>query len=594
MLDEDTCPPLAVHDVRDYPVYYDALYYPQYYEAVFSTAHSFCSWLLESLLCHHRTCFTCTFTFSGCVSFDGVRIVVTSNGVSVSQSLPYFERAAYRHCTIIRMLHASLSLAEYFASSIAQHPPWLFATEDVVRSRLARVSASTLSQIVTRLGCVCVGRRRKTNFIRAICVHFVDLRTRLLSNTVSDVEVEFASVRLPVGCDRSLLHLLCAYFETVYGSEVAAALRLSPPPTYVYDSVGDSLLPWTTQPMDTLVRRLRKIRLAILSESMRQYPLLDRPVPHPHSRAQTANRLVAHIRTRVAYLQIVGSPVLWDIWLSYHPYTDATFSQPSELITHILVFEYGSTVVDALAYNPLSLSDRRKLARRDQKLTHLSVVATETVERQNQWPVVVPEHTVLACQAAYLKGSRWEAAPVCAVCSQYQESCQLIVVSEVDSTDLHLESLRLTDRFILQKCILQSLSSRFTFGSPLIDGLMLEPAGVVTVAHDSVSLNVCGSCHSALRKPLNVPRLALRNNLYRGELPIRFRDLTWIEEKVCAIYSVTAHVTRLFQSTDPAHARTFHGNTCAHEMNVVSTATVLPRTPADISGFLSVVFVGPG
>lgn len=29
-------------------------------------------------------------------------------------------------------------------------------------------------------------------------------------------------------------------------------------------------------------------------------------------------------------------------------------------------------------------------------------------------------------------------------------------------------------------------------------------------------------------------------------------------------------------------------------MNVVSTAQVLPRTPADVGGFISVVFVGPG
>ncbi|KAG1772157.1 hypothetical protein EDD22DRAFT_768620, partial [Suillus occidentalis] len=123
---------------------------------------------------------------------------------------------------------------------------------------------------------------------------------------------------------------------------------------------------------------------------------------------------------------------------------------------------------------------------------------------------------------------------------------------------------------------------------------MLDKAGVVAVTHDSVRLNVCGSCCSALRKPNNVPRLALRNNLYRGDLPERFQDLTWIEEKICAIYCVTAHVTRLFQSTDPTRARTFHGNTCAHEMNVVSTAAVLPRTPADVNGLLSVVFVGPG
>ncbi|KAG1733086.1 hypothetical protein EDD22DRAFT_788122, partial [Suillus occidentalis] len=123
---------------------------------------------------------------------------------------------------------------------------------------------------------------------------------------------------------------------------------------------------------------------------------------------------------------------------------------------------------------------------------------------------------------------------------------------------------------------------------------MLEKAGVVAITTDSVTLNVCGSCHAALRKPDVIPRLALQNNLYRGDLPAHFQDLTWIEEKICAIYCVTAHVTRLFHSADLAHARTFHGNTCAHKMNVVSTMMVLPHTPADVNGLLSVVFVGPG
>ncbi|KAG2356434.1 hypothetical protein BDR07DRAFT_1453399 [Suillus spraguei] len=107
-------------------------------------------------------------------------------------------------------------------------------------------------------------------------------------------------------------------------------------------------------------------------------------------------------------------------------------------------------------------------------------------------------------------------------------------------------------------------------------------------------MNVCADCFTALSKDNRVSRFALANNLYRGEFPKYFEDLTWVEEKICAIYSITAHVTRLFQSSDPLQPKVFHGNICAHDMNVVSTASVLPRTPADINGFLSIIFVGPG
>ncbi|KAG0697109.1 hypothetical protein DFH29DRAFT_812170 [Suillus ampliporus] len=122
---------------------------------------------------------------------------------------------------------------------------------------------------------------------------------------------------------------------------------------------------------------------------------------------------------------------------------------------------------------------------------------------------------------------------------------------------------------------------------------MLDKAGIVDDSSQFTAMNVCADCFVALLKK-KVPQLALANGLYRGEFPEYFRDLTWVEEKICAIYSTTAHVARLFQSSDPTQLWVFHGNVCVHEMNVVSTASVSPRTPADINGFLSIVFVGPG
>ncbi len=82
-----------------------------------------------------------------------------------------------------------------------------------------------------------------------------------------------------------------------------------------------------------------------------------------------------------------------------------------------------------------------------------------------------------------------------------------------------------------------------------------------------------------------------RHNMYRGMLPERFQDLTWVEEMACTICQCMCHVTCLFNTgSDQPHA--FHGNTCAHDLNFVLTATVLPRVPADVKGMLSVVFVG--
>ncbi|KAG1901584.1 uncharacterized protein F5891DRAFT_1187440 [Suillus fuscotomentosus] len=135
-----------------------------------------------------------------------------------------------------------------------------------------------------------------------------------------------------------------------------------------------------------------------------------------------------------------------------------------------------------------------------------------------------------------------------------------------------MKLLRVTDPFIVQACVVQSLSVIFTFGHNAIDGIMLDKAGVKFDVDSgcAVEFNVCIDCWSSLGKS-RVPQLALTNDLYQGSLLDQFANLTWVEEK----------------------PRVSHGNTCAHEMNTVSTTNVLPHTHADVNGFLSVVFIGP-
>ena len=53
-----------------------------------------------------------------------------------------------------------------------------------------------------------------------------------------------------------------------------------------------------------------------------------------------------------------------------------------------------------------------------------------------------------------------------------------------------------------------------------------------------------------------------------------------------------AHITHLYESSDDKDPFVYHGNTCAHEMNVISTATVLPCTVREINSVLTIVFVG--
>ncbi|KAF8496644.1 hypothetical protein JB92DRAFT_2746450, partial [Gautieria morchelliformis] len=79
---------------------------------------------------------------------------------------------------------------------------------------------------------------------------------------------------------------------------------------------------------------------------------------------------------------------------------------------------------------------------------------------------------------------------------------------------------------------------------------------------------------------------AFKHQLYRGQLPDEFIDLTLVEEMVSSLYCIATHVTQLYDSGDPVQPLIFHSNTCAHDMNVISIADSLPRSPADLNSML--------
>lgn len=269
-------------------------------------------------------------------------------------------------------------------------------------------------------------------------------------------------------------------------------------------------------------------------------------------------------------------------------------AQPdSYYVVKILEHEYGRNIVDTLSTSPplSSKADELKIARRNHKLEGIAAAQQASAQYDCEWPSVVPYNVVLKCLDQYYEGSKWTEPPVCAVCGQYQRNIEIYDLSHGEH--LNLGVLRLCDLFIIEKCMIQCLSPEFNYLNSALDGTMLDHCGIVCDEVHKAKLNNCGDCSTDLFKQ-KIPRFALANGLYWGELPDMFTDLTWVEEKICAIYCTTAHVTCLFQSSDPSQPKVFHGNTCAHDMNIISTASVLPRTPADVTGLLSVIFVGLG
>ena len=109
----------------------------------------------------------------------------------------------------------------------------------------------------------------------------------------------------------------------------------------------------------------------------------------------------------------------------------------------------------------------------------------------------------------------------------------------------------------------------------MIDNCILDPLGFKQCDEQGIVLQICNDCSSVLNKKC-LPHFSLANYFYRGKLPDKFCDLTWVKEMTCAKYWNTVHITCIYRSSNPSQPKVFHSNTCAHEMNVLSTASVLP------------------
>ena len=110
----------------------------------------------------------------------------------------------------------------------------------------------------------------------------------------------------------------------------------------------------------------------------------------------------------------------------------------------------------------------------------------------------------------------------------------------MDDPPINFFPLHSTDSFIWD-------DGQFYYGMDAIDGAILELLGFKDQTPDGLIMLICPDCHSSLCHD-KVPRFALANHLYWGKLPDKFKDLTWIEEMVCAMYRNTAHITQIYQS----------------------------------------------
>ena len=599
VLDANDCPlHNIVHDISQFPKYYDPIYYPRCYPEIYKSPIAVKEWYENALTSHISGCSACfckhvnlnvTYSVQWRESLEGFLVCVLQNG-KLNQcmvSIKDFESSKYTHCWVLARLYEKCC-SNIFNVVRNKKPIWLQYADASYYFNLSYLSLSVLIKTVNSLQLATRDvLRSKERCVSKLVDHFLLERNAYLSSFPRDDISSFVNL-----------------MDDFYGKDIAALFRETPFSISVQANrnikvSGDSELSWCTEPVEELVHRLHSFSVQGIVSHIHNIPGHRRPTLNSgRSHRKILNSLVDHVLRRVSYLFNLKIMSICEIVLALDPRIEFEQEPCKEaLINSVIQYEYGVEVFLCLSTSTLRRNDERNLRikekRRLDKDAMIQNARGEINTYEAAWPTQVSQACIIECLNAYREGTIWKDPSICAVCGQGSSAVKVVHFGTNEPPPFSLEILQVTDNFIIENCILKCNSVDFVFGCNIFDGFMLDRAGISACTSSEGDLNCCAECYAFLRRS-KVPRMALANNLYRGVLPDQFKDLTWVEEMVCAIYRNTAHVTRLYGSSDPANPTVLHGNTCAHDMNVLSTVSVLPRTPADVNGMLSVVFVGAG
>jgi hypothetical protein len=301
--------------------------------------------------------------------------------------------------------------------------------------------------------------------------------------------------------------------------------------------------------------------------------------------------LICNFLSRLRVLEALDSPALI---LPLRESRVLLASNVAGLVYQNLQQEFPSSFLSRVLYVG-ALNQHH--VRRNARLNARTQAEGELIdERQciiDQWPQPIPEEVLLERCSDYVAATNIKVPRPCTCCGrsfpqeELRGSFRIPFDVKSLSPDHPLYILR-ADRYE------RDFIAPFSKTCSALDDLMIHHSYVnVSATERLLHVQLCQDCDNELRAS-KIPKFSLRNNLYRGRLPDDLQDITWVEEKVCALHRVYADVARLFNGAQGESVPyRLVGNTCAYPCNVASTAVRLPRTPADVNGNLTIVFVGP-
>ena len=171
VLSASHCPPNNVlHDISEFPLYYDPLYYPTCFSSIFSSPIKVCEWLLNGLQVHFDFCSSCIVLQAGlepfvddaryCASIFEIRFRCLRIHIPIS----YIESSSFSFCCLHALLvEKSNKFHTTFCNNdngdfkvfvdlvVSNVPLWIFRENEDCSNRLMSLSMSQLRPVVRSL-----------------------------------------------------------------------------------------------------------------------------------------------------------------------------------------------------------------------------------------------------------------------------------------------------------------------------------------------------------------------------------------------------------------------------------------------------------
>lgn len=231
---------------------------------------------------------------------------------------------------------------------------------------------------------------------------------------------------------------------------------------------------------------------------------------------------------------------------------------------------------------------------------------------RNQWPQLPSRSVKDRCLSEFITSTSSSTLKtlVCASCGErtFSESIHVVDITDIDirllirpdydtykdldndeSAEVHTDWLHS-----------HAVAPILPFSTGVLADILVDRRGVTFDGIEPMSLQLCDTCCKSLQRGA-MPRLAIANRLFIGDVPIELQNLTPIEESMISLCHAKCMIIHLRSasaglSSDTATScldqRGVKGHIIVHPQQAAVVAELLPPSIEDIVAPVCVIFVG--